>query len=131
MARSRKCAPSLLFQAFQRSTKWVKTAGITWTKGPQRPIEPGLIAKKRRNLGCIPSRLDLREDFECLGQSPNVKALSGASQVVGEGFDVGDRIEVLSDEKVEVGDVSPWNINDVIRFDHYVGTQVSHIENSL
>jgi hypothetical protein len=64
-------------------------------------------------------------------QSVGKNILSRAPQVVGEGFDVGDRIEVLSDEKVEVRDVSPRNINDIIRFDHDVRAQVSHIKNSF
>ena len=64
-------------------------------------------------------------------QSVGKNILSCAAQVVGEGFDVGDRIEVLSNKKIEVGDVSPWNINDVIGFDHDVGAKVSHIKNSL
>ena len=64
-------------------------------------------------------------------QSVGKNILSRAPQVVGEGFDAGDRIEVLSDKKVEVGDVSPWNINDIIGFDHDVRAQISHIKNSL
>jgi hypothetical protein len=57
--------------------------------------------------------------------------LSRAAQVIGEGFDVGNRIEVLNDEKVEVGDVSPWNINDIIGFDHDVRAKSPTSRNSL
>ena len=131
MSRGRKCAPSLLCQEIQRSTEWVKTAGITGARA-NAPNCAWADCRGKGEFGVHPFEpRSAYEIFECLEQSLSGTCLSRAPQVVGEGFDVGDRIEVLNDEKVEVGDVSPWNINDIIGFDHDVGAQVSHIKNSL
>jgi hypothetical protein len=56
---------------------------------------------------------------------------SRAAQIVGKGLDRGYRVEVLLDEKVEIGDISPRHINHIVGFDHDVGAKVTHIGNSL
>ncbi len=40
-------------------------------------------------------------------------------------------LRVLADEKVEILYVSPWNIENIIGFDHDVTTQISNVEDSF
>ena len=61
----------------------------------------------------------------------NALPASTAPQIVRKGFDVGNSVEVLVDKSVQVLDISPWDVDHVIGFDHDVASQISHIKNSL